>query len=306
LCYIVPTAMAEDKPAEEKPESAESTDAKKPEAKKPEAKKSVAKAETKESKPSSPGKPGAAKSGKADANPAKFDPKPVNVGGESILERLLPHLKKIAIAAAIIIGIVMIAVVVVWWKDKKVVAATGRVVKVVDVYDRVIRAPGAPADPSQPSFATEAERANAVVDAIGKNEAEKVNPAFRGAQLVNAGRIDEAIVVLRGAQRDAGLDGVLARENLGLALEAKAATEKDPTARQKDLEEALKTFQEMQPDPKGPRGAYALYHQGRMLSPELLNKPAEARTAFQKAKDVAKDTDLPELIEERLALLGDS
>ncbi len=291
LCYIVPTAMAEDKPAK-KPESTKSADAKKAEAK--------TESKDKESKPAP---------AKADASTKagpKFDPKPVNVGGESILERLLPHMKKIAIGAGVAVVIVMIGVLVLKMKERKVIAETGNVAKVIDEFDKPVRAPNTPADPILPSYASEADRAKAVVDAIAKNDADKVGAPFRGAQLVAAGKIDDAIALLRGAQKDAGLDGVLARENLGLALEAKAATEKDPAARQKDLEDALATFQQMQPDDKGPRRVYALYHQGRMLSPGLLNKPADARAAFQRAKDIAKDTDLQELIEERLAMLGDS
>src|SRR4029079_3801494 len=95
------------------------------------------------------------------------------------------------------------------------------------------------------------------------------------------------------------LDAVLAREGLGLALEMKAEQEKDAAARQKGLEEALVAFQAMQPDDKGPRYAFALYHQGRILA--LLGKNAEAKTQFEKAKEAGKDTGLPALIEERLA-----
>jgi tetratricopeptide (TPR) repeat protein len=101
-----------------------------------------------------------------------------------------------------------------------------------------------------------------------------------------------------------GLDGVLAREGLGLALEAKATAEKDPTARQQALEDSLAAFVAMQPDDKGPGRAYALYHQGRILV--QLGKRDEAKAAFQKAKDIGKDkdADLAELVDERLAMLG--
>ena len=97
---------------------------------------------------------------------------------------------------------------------------------------------------------------------------------------------------------------MLAREGLGLALEAKAHDTKDAAASQKLLEEALAAFTAMQPDEKGPLRAYALYHQGRVLV--LLGKNGDAKAAFQKAKDLAKekDADLAELVDERLALLG--
>jgi predicted RNA polymerase sigma factor len=82
----------------------------------------------------------------------------------------------------------------------------------------------------------------------------------------------------------------------------KAEQEKDAGARQKGLEEALAVFQSMQPDDKGPRHAYALYHQGRILA--LLGKTAEAKARLEKAKELGKDTTLAELIDERLAGLG--
>ena len=108
----------------------------------------------------------------------------------------------------------------------------------------------------------------------------------------------------RKGQKLTGLDGVLAREGLGMALEMKAEADKDATARQKGLEEALAAFQAMQPDDKGAGRAYALYHQGRILM--LLGKRDDAKAAFQKAKDIGKDkdADLAELVEERLAMLG--
>ena len=100
---------------------------------------------------------------------------------------------------------------------------------------------------------------------------------------MQAGKLDEAIAEYKQGPDGKGLDGVLAREGLGIALETKAQAEKDAAARQKGLEEALAVFKTMQPDEKGPRHAYALYHQGRILA--LLGKNAEAKAAFEKAKD---------------------
>ena len=95
------------------------------------------------------------------------------------------------------------------------------------------------------------------------------------------------------------------REGLGLALEAKAAAEKDAAARQKGLEEALATFATEQPEDNGPRRAYALYHQARLQL--LLGKRADARSLFEKAKEAGKDDlELMDLVEKRLAALGAS
>src|SRR5690606_30292319 len=125
---------------------------------------------------------------------------------------------------------------------------------------------------------------------------------YRASLLMQVGKLDEAIAEYKKQQSGNTLDAVLAREGLGIALEMKAEQQKDAAARQKGLEEALAVFQSMQPDEKGPRYAYALYHQGRILA--LLGKTAEARTQLEKAKQLDSDRQLPNLIDERLAGLA--
>jgi tetratricopeptide (TPR) repeat protein len=139
-----------------------------------------------------------------------------------------------------------------------------------------------------------------VLDAMVKTGAHPA-PSYRGSMLLEAGKVDEAIAEFRKGQAALDLEGVLAREGLGIALETKALAETDPGARQKLLEESLATFTAMQPDPTGPRRAYALYHQGRIEM--TLGKRAEAKASFEKAKELGASTDLPELIERRLATL---
>ena len=243
---------------------------------------------------------------KEEKKPAGFDPKPVQVGGESILDRLLPHMKKIVVAiviTSVILGVVFFFI---WLKDRKLEKQTDQLAEVLEVGDRTVRAPGEAPDPKekQPSFADPKERANAVLDTLGKQETDLAGAGYKASALLAAGKLDEAIAEYKRGQAEPGIEGVLAREGLGLALEAKAEAEKDPAARQKGLEEALAAFQAMQPDEKGPRRAYALYHQGRILSPLLLNRPAEAKAAFEKAKELGKETPLVELIDERLIALG--
>ena len=242
-----------------------------------------------------------------DKKPAGFDPKPVQLGGESILERLIPHMKKIVIAVVITSVVLGVVFFFVWLKDRKLQKQTDQLVEVLDVGDRSVRAPGEAPDPKakQPSFADTKERANAVLDTLAKQDsAELAGPAYKAGALFDAGKLDDAIAEYKRAQVEPGIEGVLAREGLGLALEAKASAEKDPVARQKGLEEALAAFQAMQPDDKGPRRAYALYHQGRLLSAPLLGRPAEAKAAFEKAKELGKDTPLEELVDVRLVALG--
>ena len=61
-------------------------------------------------------------------------------------------------------------------------------------------------------------------------------------------------------------------------------------------------FRAAQPDDKGQRRVYALYHEARMLA--LLGKNADAKAGFEKAKSLAKGTGLEGLIEDRLTALS--
>lgn len=240
----------------------------------------------------------------------RFDPKPVQLGGESLVERLLPHMKKIAIA---LIGVALILTVVFTvrhFKERGRQKATSKFSKVMEIADREIKQPGAPEpdpkDPKakEPKFANAKERAQAVLDELNKQGTDVAGPVYKASLLVQAGKIDEAIAEYKKGTSAKGIDGVLAREGLGIAIETKALAEKDAAARQKGLDEALATFKSMQPDEKGPRAAYASYHQGRILA--NMQKWAEARAAFEKAKTLGADGELPTMIDERLAMLGGS
>ncbi len=176
---------------------------------------------------------------------------------------------------------------------------------VLEVGERRIREPGATPDPTKDkdTFGDAKQRANALLDTLANEGTSAGGHAYRASLLVQAGKLDDAIAEYKAGQGQTGLDGVLDREGLGLAQEMKAEAEKDAATRQKGLEAALATFQAMQPDEKGPRRAFALYHQGRMLS--LLGKTAEAKTVLDQAKELGKDNaELAELIDQRLASLG--
>jgi len=236
-----------------------------------------------------------------------FDPKPVRVGGESIVDRLMPHRMKIL--AIIIAGFAVYGVIaiVIHFRDKKREKHTDELAAVLDVAERKVRPPGKAPDPKDrdPGFGDAKERANAILSELAKQGDAAAGPAFKASQLVTAGKLDDAIATYRQGATVPGPDGVLAREGLGLALEMKAtAKEADAATRQKGLEEALAAFKSMQPDDKGPGAGYAHYHQGRILV--LLGKKDEAKAEFQKAKDIGKDKDpdLAELVDMRLAMLG--
>ena len=254
----------------------------------------------------SPKDKGAGKDKGSSATP-RFDPKPVHVGGDTLADRLLPHVKKIV---AVVVGVAVILIVVFtvrWLHQRKHEKQTAKLAQVLDVADREVRAPGQAADPKElePSFADPKARAEAVLDVMAKQGGSITGPTFRASVLLDAGKLDDAIAEYKKAQGAKGIEGVLAREGLGIALERKAdADTSNPAARQKDLEDALAAYNAMQPDDKGPRAAWAHYHQGRVLL--LLGKKPEAKAALEKAKDLGKTTSpqLVLLVDERLVALG--
>ena len=231
-------------------------------------------------------------------------PKPVHIGGESILDRILPHMKQIIVAIAVIAVVLMVIFFIRWIQERKEKSETHKLDDILEVAREPIRAKDAKPDPKSPSFADAKERGGAVLAEIAKQDTDVAGHAFRGGQLLDTGKFDDAIAEYRKGIGDKTIEGVLCREGLGLALEAKASAEKDPAARQKGLEEARDAFSKEQPDETGPRRAYALYHQARMQL--LLGKRAEAKALFEKAKEANKggDREINDLVEKRLAVLG--
>jgi tetratricopeptide (TPR) repeat protein len=223
------------------------------------------------------------------------------------------------ISAAVVAVVLIVIFTIRWLQERKQVAATEKLDSVLDVAEQPIRKdPGAGSNAGSaagsnagsaakpPGFATSKDRAAAVLAAMAKQDTDGMSHAFRGSQLFDVGKLDDAIAEYRKGVADKTIEGVLCREGLGLALEAKASADKDPAARQKGFEEALVAFTAMQPDEAGPRRAYALYHQGRMQL--LLGKRAEAKALFEKAKTANKDNDheITDLVDKRLAVLGAS
>lgn len=217
-------------------------------------------------------------------------PKTVKIGDESLMDRIVPHIKKILVTVILVAVAVSVILVIRWRGEVKKEQATAKLLEVLDV----ARRPVGPAEPVIPGvtppkkveekFATQKDRAEAVLAEMTKAGATSV-ASYKGALLMDAGRIDDAITEYRAGQGAADLEGVLCREGLGIALEAKAIGEKDAATRQRLLEEALASFTAMQPAEDGPRRAYALYHQGRIQ--QTLGKTAEAKATFEKAKPLA-------------------
>jgi predicted negative regulator of RcsB-dependent stress response len=240
-----------------------------------------------------------------DVSKPKEPPKPVHIGGDSIVDRILPHMKQIIIGLLILAVVVVIVLGVRWWKQRGEEQGTEKLADVLRLAQRPVALAEAKPDPKHPAFADPADRAKALLDEISKQGANPPGHSYRGALLLAAGDADKAIEEYKAGQGAEGLEGVLAREGLGMALEAKAAAEKDAAARDKLFQEALAVYQRMQPDEKGPRHVYALYHQGRLQA--ALGKAAEAKASFEKANELLQGAprhELRELLSKRLAALG--
>jgi type IV secretory pathway VirB10-like protein len=246
-------------------------------------------------------------------------PTPVHIGGESFVERVMPHMKKILVAFLVIAAILSVVFTLRWMKERKQEAETTKIAAVLAVSSVEVKSPAAveaekqaqaavkdPKDrkPIDKSYPTHKERAEALLAEVAKQGTSAVSPLVRAGALIEVGKYDDAIAEYQPVTTAAGVDGALAREGLTLALEAKALAQSDAAAREQGLNAALAAARAIQPDEAGPRRAYGLYHEGRLLL--LLDKKADAKAAFAKAKALGKGGDLPDLIETRLAALGAS
>src|SRR5262245_45807825 len=122
-----------------------------------------------------------------DASKPKEPPKPVHIGGESLVDRILPHLKKIIITAIIISVVVTVIFGIRWWKERGEEKDTAKLADVLRVSDRAVAAENAKPDPNNPMFANPAERDKAVLDEMSKQGSSPPGHAYRAGLLLGAG-----------------------------------------------------------------------------------------------------------------------
>ena len=240
---------------------------------------------------------------------------PVKIGDDSFVDRVLPHIKKIGVAFVILALGISGVFSMKWWHQRKNEKRTDLFVADVEVIKRDVVTPDpTPADPTKatakdadkkdkkPSFDSYKARAEAGLASLATHNTTDVAGATYTAGLqLDAGKFDDAIASYQKAIALPGLDGVLAREGLGLAYEAKAKATTDAAAKQDLLGKALAAFKSEQPDEHAPRHDFALYHEGRIDA--LLGKRADAITAFQQVTLTVPDTALKNVVETRLAQL---
>jgi hypothetical protein len=247
----------------------------------------------------------------AEAAKKKAPHEPVAIHGpDSVIDRLYPHIKKIAWGAVALFVVIGGYVGWRWMKNRHAAKDTTKLSAALLIANAKIVEPGQtppPVDPkappsTDPTYPSAKDRATAAAAALADagRIADK-NALYRASLLMDAGKLDDAAAVYKDHVGDAGVDGELAREGLGYVAEAKAAASKDPAEQQKLYEQALDAYKAAQPDEQGPRRDYALYDQARMLS--QLNKRAEAKAALDAALKFAPKSQIKSDIEARLALL---
>jgi predicted negative regulator of RcsB-dependent stress response len=244
------------------------------------------------------------------------EPVPVHIGGESLVDRLVPHIKKIAIMVGVVAVVLLAVFGYRWWRDRGRAKSTTELAAALDVARREVvpPEPTPEPDPTNPNpmpvpeptpdpntFPSQKARAEAILAQLAKGGAGTVGAVYRGSLLLDAGRLDEAEAAYQSASGAGGLDGVLAREGLGFVHEARGLAATDAAAKQRHFEAALAAFRAAQPADTGPRRDHALYHEARMLA--LLEKKPEAVAALEKALEIAPDSELQSVIGDRLAQL---
>ncbi|HEU5270264.1 MAG TPA: hypothetical protein VFU36_10100, partial [Jatrophihabitans sp.] len=125
-----------------------------------------------------------------DASKPVEPPKPVHIGGESLLDRLVPHMKQIIIAIAVVSAVLVVIFTIKWFKERGQVAATRKLDQILEVAREPIRGKDEKPDPQKPSFGDPKERGGAVLSEIAKQGTDVTGHAFRGGQLMDAGKVD--------------------------------------------------------------------------------------------------------------------
>jgi tetratricopeptide (TPR) repeat protein len=234
-------------------------------------------------------------------------PTPVHIGGESIADRLMPHVKKIAVGMGVIAVILLVVFGFRWWKDRARQKRTVQLARAMDVAARDVEKPDPanppdPAIPPPPTFPTHKDRATAVLAEIDRGAQDVTSAVYRGSVMLDAGNLDGAAAAFQSAAGRKDLEGVLAREGLGFVAEARAQAATDAAQKKQHLEAALAAFRAVQTDDAGLHRDYALYHEGRILA--WMERKDEAIAALEKALEVVPESELEDEITTRLATLG--
>jgi len=241
-------------------------------------------------------------------------------GVNGFLQKLKPFARQLIIGGVVILVAVIAAIGYNMYRERQAAKATELYDRAVVIYQQPVMSaeeaelikslnlPNTPKDMvTHESTEARAAAALAVLEELqsehGSTSVAERARLFHAGILFDAARYDDAAAMYRKfASSDASADQrIIAREGIGYSIEAKALAEKDPTAQQKGLEQALAAFEKVQPKQDGVYRDYALYHQARLL--QTMERNDEAVTLYNQVLDTQPTTPLRSVITQRLAVL---
>lgn len=244
-----------------------------------------------------------------------------------VVQQIRPHAYKLA---AVLGGLVVVLVafsIYSWYSERRDTRATTAFGKAMRTLDGEVVSEEPPAtdpaatppkppetiDPNAPPrFKSDKEKTEAALADFQKlNKDYGASGVARDATLIEAallydlGRYDDAAAAYRrflGGQAR-GEMRFIAREGLGYSLEAKGlvASTSDPAAAKALYSEALREFEALEPDEKGPHRDLALYHQGRIKA--LLGDRQGAIELYQKVQEIIPPSPLVNEVSGRIGAL---
>ena len=240
--------------------------------------------------------------GQGDAPAAALPVQPVRLGGESLADRLAPHLKKIFAIGGALAVLALVLATVRWRQNVGKEATTAAYVKALAVASRPITSAETPAAGSD-GFASRQARAEAALAALGTTAASSAEGTLYVARLhYDARQFDKAQALFESLSRSAGAIGLNASLGLGFVAEARAEAVTDAAQKQTHLETALRQFEAAGAGRTDAAAADSLYHQGRIL--HQLGRAGEAQATLDKALASSPSPVTRALIEARLGLVA--
>jgi tetratricopeptide (TPR) repeat protein len=224
-----------------------------------------------------------------------------------------PYATKIAAVTAGVLLVVIALSIRSWWIGRRDTRATSAFGKAVDVIRSPVvkeEAPDYKPDPDEPHYKTPGDRSQAALAELDRLEKDYGGSGVaKQANLVRAGilfdlaRYDDSIAAYKKflASGPTGERAYVAREGLGYAIEAKGLAEKDPAKAKVIFGEALREFEQLDPDEKGAHRDMALYHQARMKA--LMGDKKGAIETYKQVIDKFPGTPVQSEINNRVALL---
>lgn len=224
-----------------------------------------------------------------------------------------PHALKIGAVAGGVAAVLIAFGIWSWYDRRRETEATKQFGTAVETLHGVVVGPDTPPDPTPPKpgdppkFPSAKARNEATLAVLSKMnggaDVTQNSRIIKAGLLYDLGRYDEAINEYKHFLADADDDALkfVAREGIGYAQEAKALAEQDQAKRTAALDQALKTYEQLQPDEKGFYRDVALYHQARIKA--LKGERDAAIALYKQVIEKIPNTPLRGEINNRLAVL---